>query len=155
MDAQDWTLENEAGNPLDFYLVAWRVKDLEPNVYRYDPVKHVLLEVGAAPQEKAQRETLFLQTEFAEAPLIILIAGNLAAACARHGSWGHRQLLLRAGSAGQALWLASVSMGLVGTVFAGFIGSAAREMAGVDGYKKASLLAFSVGYPYLGTNSNE
>ncbi|HYE73791.1 MAG TPA: hypothetical protein VEF04_10680, partial [Blastocatellia bacterium] len=74
--------------------------------------------------------------------------GNLAAACARYGSWGHRQLLLRTGAAGQRLWLSSIGVGLAGTVFAGFLPRAANRFAGLDGYLQASLLAFAVGnYP--------
>src|SRR4029450_9966494 len=99
--------------------------------------------------------SLALQAEFAGAPVLIFVTGNLAAACERYGSWGHRQLLLRAGAAGQRLWLASIGVGLAGTVFAGFLPRAANRFAGVDGYLQASLLAYSVGnLPYPATSGS-
>ncbi|HZU66449.1 MAG TPA: nitroreductase family protein [Ktedonobacteraceae bacterium] len=145
-DRQDWPQEGEAGIPLQFLLVAWRVEDLAPAVYRYEQDEHALVYVGPAPNQKEGGANLVLQTEFGDAPLIVLITGNLAAACARHGAWGHRLLLLRAGAAGQRMWLSSIGVGLVGTTFAGFLPRAAHRIAGVDGYKNASLFAYSTGY---------
>lgn len=145
-DRRDWRAESEAGVDLQMLLVAWRVVDLAPAVYRYEPVEHALSFVGPAPDQQTEGTDLVLQTEFADAPIIVFLTGNLAAASARHGAWGHRQLLLRAGSAGHRLWLASLGVGLVGTVFAGFLPRAAQRIAGVDGYTNASLLAYSAGY---------
>lgn len=145
-DRQDWQAESEAGVELQLLVVAWRVENLVPAVYRYEPDEHALSFVGSAPDQQTEGRDLVLQTEFADAPIIIFLTGNLAAASARHGAWGHRQLLLRAGSAGHRLWLASIGVGLVGTVFAGFLPRAAHRIAGVDGYTNASLLAYSAGY---------
>jgi hypothetical protein len=145
-DRQDWLAESAAGIDLQLFIVAWRVENLAPAVYRYEPDEHALSYVGPAPDQQAEGTNLVLQTEFAAAPIIVFLTGNLAAASARHGAWGHRQLLLRAGSAGHRLWLASLGVGLVGTVFAGFLPRAAQRIAGVDGYINASLLAYSTGY---------
>ncbi len=145
-DAQEWPDEIAARLPMEFTVVAWRVEGLERGVYRYVPGCHALRRIGNAPQSQAEREELVLQVEFTEAPFVVLITGNLSAACERHGAWGHRQLLMRSGAAGHRMWLAALGLGLVGTVFAGFIGTAARDLAGVDGYSNANLLAFSAGY---------
>lgn len=151
-DQQDWPHEEEAGVGLQLMAVAWRVEGIEPAVYSYDPKSHELAYVGPAPDPK-EATSLALQAEFAAAPVLIFVTGNLAAACERYGSWGHRQLLLRAGAAGLRLWLASIGVGLAGTVFAGFLPRAAHRFAGVDGYLQASLLAYSVGnLPYQATS---
>ena len=150
-DQQDWPHEEDAGVGLQLLTVAWRVEGIEPAVYSYHPQSHELAYVGPAPDPK-EATSLALQAEFASAPVLIFVTGNLAAACERYGSWGHRQLLLRAGAAGQRLWLASIGVGLAGTVFAGFLPRAAHRFAGVDGYLQASLLAYSVGnlsYPAM------
>ena len=55
-------------------------------------------------------EELVMQREFADAPALLVITGNLAAALARHGSHGHRLLLTRAGAAGHAAWLAALRL---------------------------------------------
>jgi nitroreductase len=56
-------------------------------------------------------------------------------------------LLARAGAAAHAAWLAALGMGLDGTVFAGLLPAAVRELAGTDGYTSAPLFAFSLGWP--------
>ncbi len=145
-DEQDWSQEIAAGVTLHLLLVAWCVKDLAPAIYRYVPGAHQLAYVASAPDQRTEGTGLVLQTEFADAPAIVLITGNLAAASARHGAWGHRQLLLRAGSAGQRLWLSSLGIGLVGTVFAGFLPRAAHRAVGVDGYRNAGLFAYATGH---------
>ena len=138
--------ENEAAIALNLLVVAWRVRGLAPAIYYYQAESHSLLQIGAAPISKQARNNLTLQAEFAEAPAIVLITGNLAAACTRYGGWGHRQLLLRAGAAGHRLWLASVGIGLAGTTFAGFLPRAAQSIAWVNNSTNASLFAYSVGY---------
>ncbi len=143
-DRRDWPQEEEAGVSLQFLVVAWRVEGIIPALYRYDPRTHELAHIGPAPTPE-EGAGLVLQTEFADAPVIVFITGALAAACARYGSWGHRQLLLRAGAAGHRLWMASIGVGLVGTVFAGFLPRAANRIAGADGNLQASLLAYSAG----------
>lgn len=139
-------LDSAREDELSLNLVAWNVEGLAPAVYRYVPATHALRRIGVAPESMAAREELVLQVEFAAAPFVVLVTGNLAAACAKHGGFGHRQLLMRAGAAGHRMWLASLQVGLVGTVFAGFIGNSARDLAQVDGYRKSSLLAFAAGY---------
>jgi hypothetical protein len=145
-DKHDWPDEEENGLGLKFLVVAWRVEGIEPAVYGYESAVHTLIQLGPVPDQSTEAINMVLQIEFADAPVIILTVGDLAAASARYGGWGHRQLLLRAGTAGQRLWLASIGVGLVGTVFAGFLHRAARRIAGVEGYRNAALLAYSTGH---------
>src|SRR5262249_30889523 len=119
-DRIDWPGEEQAGVDLQLTVVAWRVDGLAPAVWRYEPRTHALAFVGRAPAAE-EAATLTLQLEFTSAPALVFITGGLAAACARYGSWGHRQLLLRAGAAGERLWLAALGTGLAGSVFAGFL----------------------------------
>jgi SagB-type dehydrogenase family enzyme len=144
-DLKEWPEEHRLGQSLIFLTLAWRVEGLNPGVYAYDSQNHALSFVRHAPTSQETVE-LFLQREFAAAPMVVWIVGNLAAACARHGAFGHRKLLLRAGAAGHRLWMAASGMGLAGTVTAGVITGAARQQLGLDGYQRASLLAFPTGY---------
>lgn len=148
-DRQDWPREQpEANMDLQFCLVAWRVEGLAPAVYQYHAQEHALQRLHCAPDQPGEAEALVLQREFAYAPVMIVMLGNLATACAHYGARGHRQLLLRAGAAGQRLWFASLGLKLVGTVFAGFLAQAARSYLKTDGYTRLSLLAFACGYPF-------
>jgi hypothetical protein len=146
MDARGWPDERAAGVDLELYCAAWRVSGVDTGLYRYLPQRSGLVRVASLP-DGPQAEELVLQQEFAHAPALLVITGNLAGALARHGSHGHRLLLTRAGAAGHAAWLASLRLHLVGTVFAGLLPHVLRERAGADGYHRAALFAFAVGHP--------
>jgi nitroreductase family protein len=146
MDTRGWAADRAAGVDLELYCAAWRVTGVDTGLYRYRPGRSELCRVADLPDGR-EAEELVMQREFAEAPALLVITGNLAAAVARHGSHGHRLLLTRAGAAGHAAWLAALRLGLVGTVFAGLLPSALRERAGADGYHRAALFAFAAGHP--------
>jgi len=61
------------------------------------------------------RSTLFRQ--YAAAPAILLVGGDVAAAVDAMGLAGYRHALLRASGFGYAAWLAAVALGLDGCVF--------------------------------------
>ncbi len=143
-DRTHWPTEHVAGLSLTFLILAFRVAGLERGVYTYEPQRHGVYFSKAAPSSK-NASALFVQSEFADAPLVLWIAGNLGAAVARNGGFGHRQLLLRAGAAAHRLWMAAMATGLSGCIVAGVVPGAAREQLGLDGYKQASLLALAVG----------
>ncbi len=144
-DVHEWPEEHRHGLPLTFLALAGRVNGLAPFVYRYDSATHSLVRFAAAPSDD-ERVELFVQAEFASAPLCTWVVGNLAGACARHGAFGHRQLLLRAGAAGHRMWMSALAAGLSGCLVAGVIPGAARRYIGIDGYRQASLLAFAAGH---------
>lgn len=144
-DKADWP-RSEFPAKIELLVVAWRVEGLPQGIYRYLPATHSLTLVGPAPDRETSGKDMVLQTEFADAPAIVLVTGELGIALKQHGAWGHRNLLVRAGAAGYRLWLASLAMGLSGTVFAGLLPRAAQRLAGLDGYRKAGLFAYAVGH---------
>jgi SagB-type dehydrogenase family enzyme len=130
-------------NLLTLLVIASRIDGLRPGIYPYCRHDHTLLERAADLTDTTE---LFVQPEFAKAPLVIYIVGNLAAACSEHGAFGHRLLLLQAGEVAHRLWTAALGVGLSGTVVAGLVAGAARQQLGLDGYNQASLVAFAAGY---------
>ncbi|HWG50623.1 MAG TPA: SagB family peptide dehydrogenase [Candidatus Acidoferrales bacterium] len=144
-DAEDWLKLHKGEIPLKFVVLASRVEGLLTGVYEYDPSGERLGWIAEMPDSESMAE-LFVQREFVAAPLLIWIFGDLAAACARHGAFGHRQLLLRAGAAAHRLWLAALGMGLAGCLVGGMVPGAARRKFAFDGYRDATLLAFATGY---------
>lgn len=148
-DRSDWPSENSAGRGLHLLVLAWRIHGLAPGVYEYINQQHALAALPVAASVRNATE-LFVQSEFAAAPLTVWISGNLAAACAAYGAFGHRQLLMRAGAAAHRLWMAALAHGLGGTVVGGIISGAARRLLDLDGYRTAGLVAFVGGYPVNG-----
>lgn len=144
-DRRGWPAEH-AAVPLDILVASWRVVGAPPALARYDARAHALVTLGELPVGEAA-EDLVLQREFAHAPAVALVTGDLRTAIARRGAHGHRLLLLRAGAASHAMWLAALRRDLVGSIFAGLLPDALHRLGGVDGYTRAALLALAVGRP--------
>ncbi len=130
--------------PLRFLLLARRIAGLVPGVYEYQPRTH---ELRALRDDMTHEEmaSLFIQDEFANAPSVLWIAGDLEQACRLYGSTGHRRLLLRAGAAGHRCLMAVLGQGLAGCLVAGLIPGAARAMLGLNGFDRASLFGVAFG----------
>jgi hypothetical protein len=144
-DAELWAEERLAGLSVELLVAAWRVEDLEQAIHAYRP-PDVLERVGSLPPPAAASE-LVLQLEYSFSPALVLVVGNLCAAIERHGAHGHRVLLERGGAVAHAGWLGALSVGLAGSVFAGFLPAALRSLAGLDGYSRLQLFALSIGLP--------
>jgi SagB-type dehydrogenase family enzyme len=150
-DVKEWPDEHLKGQALSFFLIAQRVAGLNSGVFTYQPANQSLHFIRG-PLDPYAAVQLYVQDEFASAPVAIWVVGNLAAACARHGAFGHRQLMLRAGAAGNRLWMAALGLGLSGSLVAGLIAGRARRELGLDGYRKSPLLAVTIGYPVSQTD---
>ena len=144
-DRNDFQSEHQALMPLVFQVLVTNVNGLGPGVYEYLAADNGLARTKATLTHK-EMVGLFIQSEFATAPAVVWISGNLAASCARHGEFGHRQLLLRAGMAANRLWMAALSRGIEGAITAGVVPGYAREQLDLNGYTRASLLAFATGH---------
>lgn len=143
-DSDLWPGEHRA-SPLELLVAAWRVQGLETGLYRYR-APHGLARAGSLPPADEARE-LVLQLEYSAAPALVLVVGDLRSMLRRHGSHGHRLLLVRGGAAAHSGWLAAIGAGLDGSVFAGFLPVALRELAGLDGYTRMQVFALAIGPP--------
>lgn len=130
---------------LDFIVLPSRIENLKPAVYQYSGKENALRELRG-PLSQIELASLFVQEEFTEAPVVIWLVGDLEAACTREGTIGHRNLLRRAGVAGYAIWSASLSLDMSGSIIAGVVPGAARKLLGFDGLRRASLVAIALGY---------
>jgi nitroreductase len=144
-DRTSWPTEQGA-LALEPVVVALRLTDLSPAVYRVDLDSYLLTPVMplAGPADVA---TMTLQREFAGAAAIISFAVDLESAAARHGGHGYRLLLGRVGAAAYTAWLEGVARGLVGSVFAGFLPAAVRLPLFCDGGSRQQAFALALGNP--------
>ncbi|MEU5418770.1 nitroreductase family protein [Streptomyces sp. NPDC001407] len=143
-DRSAWP-DHEAGAGLEFLVAARSVAGLPQGLYLHSADRGDFTPLAELPDGEAAAD-LVLQLEYADAPAIVIVCGPLAASLDRHGEHGHRLLLTRAGAAAQTAWLAALSHGLSGSIFAGFLAAALKPLVPVDGYRNVQLLAFSLGY---------
>jgi hypothetical protein len=76
-------------------------------------------EVSTEPLSLDSAHVDILRKQYADAPVLILICADVNRACRDAGQAGYPAALIRAGTAGYAAWLWSISAGLAGSVYGG------------------------------------
>lgn len=147
---QDSLLEDQkrwinAGPELEGFLFAINPNDSPKGIYRvsYNTIDYI----GEFP-ENTNIEDLTVQKEFAHAGAILSIATNLDLADTFAGSHGYRLAMVRSANAIYKTHLNCFGLGLVGTVFAGFIPAAVRKLLYSDGVTRHQMFAATVGKPF-------
>jgi hypothetical protein len=87
-----------------------------------------------------------LRREYADAPVLLHICGDLEAAGQIGGGSGYGALLVRAGALGHAAWLSAVSAGLAGATF-GYASHRVTETARLAGRGLHHLMTVAIGMP--------
>lgn len=144
-DDRDLWAGHGAGTEVAIVVAALRVDGLEPGLYRFQPEDQAYLPL--APITEADVADMVLQTEFADAPVIVASVGSIAGATAAHGDHGLRLLNTRAGSICYSALLTAYQHGVIGSVFAGFLPSGLARHLRTDGYHQGQLFAVALGHP--------
>jgi SagB-type dehydrogenase family enzyme len=133
---------------VEIYPVVFRVEGLEPAVYHYRAVEHVLevvrpsldpaIVVGAALP--VEREMV------AGAAVLFCLAGCFPRHERKYGEGGYRMLVAEAGHISQNLILAATALGLSARPFGGVFDDLLNRSLGLDGADEQFLLAVIVGH---------
>lgn len=143
-DARMWP-EEYVRTPITIYALCFRVTGILPGIYALDAAAGTASRVADLPPA-AELAELTLQAEFTQAPAIISLSANVAAATAI-GGHGYRLLMTRAGATAYAMWLDGVSRAWTGSVFAGFIPASVRTALASDGVSRHQVFALALGHP--------
>jgi SagB-type dehydrogenase family enzyme len=135
--------------PLELYIAATRVEELEPALYHFDPLRHVLerLRAVAHPEDLAPL-TAFPQL-FTDSAIVVFITGMFWRTRFKYGQRGYRFTLLEAGHVGQNLVLAATALELASVAVGGFFDCRIEALLGIDGVNEAPVYAVAVGRPEL------
>ncbi len=119
--------------PLEIYLVAGSVKDLEPGVYKYDWRRHTLASIKKGDVRSGLAGASLGQGMIQEAPITIVVTVFPEKVKSRYGERGvTRYVSMDAGHLGQNVHLEAESMGL-GTVMVGaFMDEDVKKVLGVE-----------------------
>lgn len=128
--------------PLEIYLLAGKVKGLEPGFYHYEPDKHsITLKSNKDLREELAKASLD-QEEISRAPVTLVIAAVYEKTMKKYQQRGVRYVYMEVGSAGENIYLQCESLGL-GTVFIGAFED--EEVKKVLGIAEEPLAIFPVG----------
>ena len=106
--------------PLEVFLVAGKVRDLAPGVYRYVPKNHELHLVTPGDRRKDLCLAALNQEPVHRAPVVFLLAAVYDRITGKYGARGRRYAHIEAGHVGQNVQLQAVSLGLASAVIGAF-----------------------------------
>ncbi len=104
--------------PLEVYVVAGSVVDLEAGVYRYRPDGHLLVRIGGGDRRADLQAAAVDQASVGDAPATLVIAAVPERTTAKYGERGTRYVAMEAGHAAENVYLQAAALNL-GTVAIG------------------------------------
>jgi|SaaInl4_150m_RNA_FD_contig_31_1520276_length_3142_multi_5_in_0_out_0_2 SagB-type dehydrogenase family enzyme len=133
-------------HPLRLHVVAGRVDDLEPGVYRYRPATHDLETLASGDMRAELRDATGHQECLGEGAADIVIGAAAGPTRERYGERGLRYLHMEAGHVGQNVALQATALGLAVTTVAAFDDEAMARGARLE-ENELALYAIPVGHP--------
>lgn len=106
--------------PLEVFAVVGRVRGLDSGVYRYTSQQHALAATGGGDRREALSRAAFGQPWLADAPAVIVLAGESARTARKYGSRAERYVAMEAGHAGQNVLLQANALSLEAVVVGAF-----------------------------------
>ncbi|MCK5428783.1 MAG: SagB/ThcOx family dehydrogenase [Anaerolineales bacterium] len=104
--------------PLEVYLLAGDVRDLDSGFYKYNPESHELWGVFEGDKRAELGQAALNQEAIRDAPAVIVISGIYERTTGKYGERGHQYVHMEVGNVAQNIYLQAVSLHL-GTVFIG------------------------------------
>ena len=133
---------------VEIYPVVFRVEGLEPAVYHYRVVEHVLEVVrpGIDPAVIVGAALPVEREMVAGAAALFCLTGCFPRHERKYGEGGYRMLVAEAGHISQNLILAATALGLSARPFGGVFDGLLNHDLGLDGADEQFLLAVLVGH---------
>lgn len=137
-----------ARNPIEVYLMALRVKGLDPGLYHYDPRGHALERISSAATPQMARAYCADQPYVARSAALFIMTGVFARTMWKyHHPRAYRVVLLEAGHLGQTFCLTATRMGLAPFCTAALKDTLIEKDLGIDGISESVLYVTGVGLP--------
>ena len=154
----DWPLRAypSAGGlqPLEAYLVATRVEQLEKGLYHYDPHEHALCLMQEGDYARRLADICLGQGHVAAAPASIILTAVYARTASKYGARAYRYIFFDAGSAAENLYLAAESLGLATVVVGAFYDEELCSLLGIDCYNEIPIAVLPIGHRIGSTAAN-
>jgi SagB-type dehydrogenase family enzyme len=134
--------------PLELYVLAQEVAGVEPGVYHYCALHHILEQIRAIQLPGLMISELFMgQPYLATAAAITLLVAVVERSLWKYRDRGYRYLLLEAGHVAQNLNLAAPVLGLASLDIGGFFDADLARLLGIDLESEIPLYGVALGVP--------
>ena len=133
--------------PLELYVAAQDVTDLDDGLYHYDPLAHQL-ERRRTGRFQADLAGMTLgQDMLTGANVVLLICGVLARTQWKYGPRGYRYVWIEAGHVAQNLYLVAGALGLGATAIGGFFDEEVNRLLDLPAGEEDVLYLMCAGHP--------
>jgi SagB-type dehydrogenase family enzyme len=134
--------------PLELYLIAVRIGGLEPGIYHYDVLGHLLecVDQGAMPPQLLS-ELFMSQPYVAQSSFVLVLTAVFERSLWKYKDRGYRYLLLEAGHVAQNCNLAATALGLGSLNLGGFFDADLTALLKMEIDEEVPLYAVAVGQP--------
>jgi len=119
--------------PIDTYLLAENVEDIEPGIYRYIEESHSLTKVKKGNFVADLADAALGQACVRDAPAVICLFGIYERTTRRYGKRGHQYVYMEIGHIGQNIYLTAEALGLSTVAVGAFYDDRVSALFGVDG----------------------
>ncbi len=135
-----------ARHPIEAYVLARRVRSLDPGIYHYAADRHALERVPGSAKPPAFDEMLPTQWWYRDAAALVLFTAVFERTRWRYRSpRAYRAVLLEAGHVCQTFCLTATWLGLAPFCSMAIADTEAERLLGIDGVSEAVLYAAGVG----------
>jgi SagB-type dehydrogenase family enzyme len=131
--------------PLEIYAVCLRVRGAEAGVYHFDPLRHVLEDLGTCASTDEVASLTPYEELVVPSAVVIVMTAVFWRSRFKYGARAYRFTLIEAGHVAQNLLLAATALGLRALPVGGFYDRRVDELVGADGINEAALYLLPAG----------
>jgi SagB-type dehydrogenase family enzyme len=113
--------------PLELYLVAGNVENLDPGIYKYVSAGHKLMKIMTGDQRRKLAAASLGQDSVADAAVVLVFTAVERRTTRKYGSRGVRYIHIEVGHASQNVFLEATALGLGAVVVGAFDDDRLRE----------------------------
>ncbi len=136
--------------PISLYLIANKVKELAPGIYKYDSPHHRLIIVKEGLDIDELRKCFSVSEDtlnVREAAFIIVMVADLWKTMRKYGNRGLRYIFIEAGEIGENIHLTATGLRLGTVDVAGYYDPELEEFLGIDGITQHVIITILGGVP--------
>ena len=133
--------------PLELFLHTSRVKDLDPGIYHYNPLRNELRSIRYGDESRQISEALVQRNYAIDASAMIFVTAVFERSIFKYGDRGYRFVLIEAGHVGQNLALTATALGLACLTIGGYSDRAIDTLLGLDGLWHGTVYMAAIGAP--------
>lgn len=133
--------------PVETYLSAHRVDNLEPGIYHYDVSVHALEKIKDGNFNQAIARASLDQDFLADAAVVFIWTAIFARSSSKYRQRAYRYIYLDAGHIAENLALAAVACKLGSCQIGAFYDEEVNTLLGVDGREESTIYLSAVGFP--------